>query len=212
MRPYYRDARVTLVCSLKEGLSLTAYESCSMGVPIVSADVGGQSDLVGSDVGALIPCLQDEETALENHNYSEQEINLYVDAIENILRDEALWQKMSQNAREKIVNGFTIHNMVQYFENEFTRLCHDPDACAKREKKAAALQEVYPMAADYYTMMAQAETLQNELEYSMSHAVFGLGPGQSRKDWLKQKFHAVLKNLKEYGLIYTLKKIYHKFA
>lgn len=50
VRPYYRDAKITLICSLKEGLSLTAYESCSMGIPVVSADVGGQKDLIDETV------------------------------------------------------------------------------------------------------------------------------------------------------------------
>ena len=51
MRACYKDSVLTLICSLKEGLSLTAYESLSMGVPVVSSDVGGQKDLIGKDVG-----------------------------------------------------------------------------------------------------------------------------------------------------------------
>ena len=31
MLPWYRDSAMTLICSLKEGLALTAYESLSMG-------------------------------------------------------------------------------------------------------------------------------------------------------------------------------------
>ena len=40
--------KLRLYAVLKEGLALTAYESCAMGVPVVSADVGGQKDLIDS--------------------------------------------------------------------------------------------------------------------------------------------------------------------
>ena len=101
MRSCYRDADLTLICSLKEGLALTAYESLSMGVPVVSSDVGGQRDLVGSDVGALLPLMQREED-INLTTYAPEEIRQYVDAIVPILRDASLHARLSRNARAKI--------------------------------------------------------------------------------------------------------------
>lgn len=208
VRPYYRDARVTLVCSLKEGLSLTAYESCSMGVPIVSADVGGQSDLVGEDVGALVPCLQDEANDLLEHEYSEQEVASYVQPLVRILTNDTLWERLSKAARKKIENEFTIRDMVNYFEQEFIRLCNDSRACAVRAKKAEALQVVAPMAADYYTMMAQAESWElcaNRISEGSSRSNNGIS-------WWKQKIKAVLRCWRDYGMKYTAKKIWKKIS
>ena len=54
MKLCYKDAAMTLICSIKEGLSLTAYESCAMSTPVISADVGGQRDLIDNKVGRLI--------------------------------------------------------------------------------------------------------------------------------------------------------------
>lgn len=57
----YRISDVTVNCSLKEGLALTAYESLSMGVPVISSDVGGQKELVNNDVGKIVKVVQNEE-------------------------------------------------------------------------------------------------------------------------------------------------------
>ena len=213
VRPYYRDARVTLVCSLKEGLSLTAYESCSMGVPIVSADVGGQRDLVDADVGALVTCLQDEATGIQDTQYTEEEVMSYVQPLVQILTDDDLWQKMSANARHKIENGFTIQNMVDYFENEFTRLVTDPQEIECRQKKSDALAILSPLAAEYYTMYTQAESLELHINWINSRqgvSVFAPAGGQSVWNRLRELARKTRKALKEKGLKATLKTIWHK--
>ena len=213
VRPYYRDARVTLVCSLKEGLSLTAYESCSMGVPIVSADVGGQRDLVDADVGALVPCLQNEATGIQDTQYTEEEVMSYVQPLVQILTDDDLWQKMSANARHKIENGFTIQNMVDYFENEFTRLVTDPQEIECRQKKSDALAILSPLAAEYYTMYTQAESLELHINWINSRqgvSVFAPAGGQSVWNRLRELAGKTRKALKEKGLKATLKTIWHK--
>ena len=213
VRPYYRDARVTLVCSLKEGLSLTAYESCSMGVPIVSADVGGQRDLVDADVGALVPCLQNEATGIQDTQYTEEEVMSYVQPLVQILTDDDLWQKMSANARHKIENGFTIQNMVDYFENEFTRLVTDPQEIECRQKKSDALAILSPLAAEYYTMYTQAESLELHINWINSRqgvSVFAPAGGQSVWNRLRELARKTRKALKEKGLKATLKTIWHK--
>ena len=65
MRPWYADAALTLICSLKEGLALTAYESLSMKTPVITSDVGGQAELIDSAVGRVLPLLQSEEDDLD---------------------------------------------------------------------------------------------------------------------------------------------------
>lgn len=159
VRPYYRDAKVTLVCSLKEGLSLTAYESCAMGVPIVSSDVGGQKDLMDDTVGALIPCLQEESDGILDRHYTEEEITSYVDQLQRILDNPELWSAMSKNARKKIEDGFTVDRMVHFFEEELSRLVKDPACICKRRHRSAALRDLAPLASEVYVMMMMAEKL-----------------------------------------------------
>lgn len=154
MRSCYRDSDLTLICSLKEGLALTAYESLSMGVPVVSSDVGGQRDLVGSDVGALLPLMQQEED-IDRTTYAQEEIQQYVDSIVAILGNDSLRATLSRNARSKIENGFSIENMVNTLANELETLCSDPARIAQRRALSQMLCQMPALAAEYYTIYQQ---------------------------------------------------------
>lgn len=161
VRPYYRDAKATLICSLKEGLALTAYESCSMGVPVVSADVGGQSDLIDNTVGALIPCQQKEGDDFCANSFPKAEVAQYAEAIVRLLTDSALWEKSSRNCRAKVEQAFSIDAMVAYFEKEFTRLAADASLRAARQHTADMLSALSPLAADYFTMEMQMQAAED---------------------------------------------------
>ena len=154
MRSCYRDSALTLICSLKEGLALTAYESCSMGVPVVSADVGGQGDLVGFDVGALLPLRQREED-IDLRIYDPEEIEDYVSNICRILQDKNLYAQLSANCRRKIEEGFSIEKMVASLTRELTELCTDATKRVQRHAVSAALNMMDNLATDYYTIYQQ---------------------------------------------------------
>ena len=171
VRSCYRDAKVTLVCSLKEGLSLTAYESCAMGVPVVSADVGGQKDLVDETVGALIPCAQREADSLDMRVFGEGEVGAYADAICRLLRDQDMWEKASRCCRQRILDGFTSDHMVQRFEQEFQRLASAADLARNRERVAAHLAALNPLAEELYIQEMQMQSAQDCLVCSAA------GPG-----------------------------------
>lgn len=201
VRPYYRDAKITLVCSLKEGLSLTAYESCAMGVPVVSADVGGQKDLVDNTVGALLPFLQSESEDMDGRVFPEEEIDSYADAIVKYLSDDALWEKASETCRAKIEVAFTIDKMVNYFNQEFERLVMDETLRQQRYKVAEALQLSAPLAAELYLMEMQMQSVEEyagrESKESMGskimrtlaeEGVIGLIAKALR--WIKYKIHS----------------------
>lgn len=104
----YKISDVTINCSLKEGVALTSYESLSMGVPVVSSDVGGQKELINDEVGVIVPCKQ-KENDIYMTQYKDEEISSYVDAIDKILND---LDKYKNNCRKRILEKFTIKNMV----------------------------------------------------------------------------------------------------
>lgn len=157
VRLFYKEARVSLVCSLKEGLSLTAYESCAMGVPVISSDVGGQKDLVDDSVGCLIPCGQSDNTDVGLNIFTEQEISAYATAIEELVLDDETWAEKSKNARRKIEQEFTIGVMVDYFNHELARLCKDEKHIQQREHKAQSLKGISSLVSDYYLIEAAHE-------------------------------------------------------
>ena len=154
VRPYYRDAKLTLICSMKEGLALTAYESCAMGVPVVSADVGGQKDLIDNEVGALIPYMQDEEQDFDVRTFPKAEIAAYTNAIVEVLSDDNKWNTLSQNCRCRIKESFTINTMIEKMDAEFRRIVTTPSLALDRKKKAEALKELGLLAGEIYTVNA----------------------------------------------------------
>lgn len=154
VRPYYRDAKLTLICSMKEGLALTAYESCAMGVPVISADVGGQKDLIDNEVGALIPYMQDEEQDFDVRTFSKAEIAAYTNAIVEVLSDDNKWNILSQKCRCRIKKSFTINTMIEKMDAEFRRIVATPSLALDREKKTEALKELGLLAGELYTVSA----------------------------------------------------------
>lgn len=119
VRPYYKIADVTLICSMIEGISLTAYESLSMGVPVITSDVGGQKELVDDTCGKIIKLYQDSYKDINNYNYSKQEIEDYAKAIEEVIDNNKAFKS---NCRKRILNGFTVeqmqNNMLNIIENK----------------------------------------------------------------------------------------------
>ena len=109
----YSISDITVNCSIKEGLALTSYESLSMGVPIVSSNVGGQKELITDKVGKIIELRQKEEDVY-SENYSDEEIEEYVQAINEIL-DNA--NKYKENCRKRIFYHFTISKMIEKMSN-----------------------------------------------------------------------------------------------
>lgn len=194
VRPYYMDAKATLICSIKEGLALTAYESCSMGVPVISADVGGQSDLVDNEVGALIECRQDE-AAIEKEIYEESEIQDYVDSLVEVLTNEDDWKKKSVKCRERVEQAFSVENMVETFDDELKKMLSDENTIAKRRKMSKLLAECTPMAAELYLMEMQEQCAEDTV-VANSVAL------------LQQK---VKSSVKELGYKQFIKKAYRKF-
>lgn len=140
MPSWYRDAALTLICSIKEGLSLTAYESLSMGVPVVTSDVGGQAELVDRSVGYTIPLMQDEATEYTIRKYSQDEIIQYADAIYSILSDPNQYEKMCVNARKRIVSKFSLEFMIHRLETILSQLVNDREYQEKRRVLSSALK------------------------------------------------------------------------
>lgn len=167
VRPYYKDAKVTLICSIKEGLALTAYESCAMGIPVVSADVGGQKDLIDDSVEKLIPFMQKEDKDFDSRYFSDKEIKAYSEAIVEILSDVNKWNVLSVNCRNKIEKGFTIDAMVQYFEKEFQRILLDPTMIKMRKDKSEFLKKLGMFPGELYTasLMEQGKSHPEENAY-----------------------------------------------
>ena len=142
MPPWYRDAALTLICSIKEGISLTAYESLSMGVPVVTSDVGGQAELVDESVGYVLPLMQDEATEYASRKYSRNEIGQYVNAILSMLSDQDRYERMCVESRRRIVGQFSLSIMISRLETILAEIVNNDEYREKRRELSHSLRLV----------------------------------------------------------------------
>ena len=164
MRPYYKDSALTLICSLKEGLALTAYESLSMGKPVVTSDVGGQAELIDDTVGRVLPLLQSEADELDSRTFSQEEVQMYVKAITDVLADREQYQQLCRNCRRKIEEGFSSQIMIRKLERIFGDLIRNSEKNAARIRIADCLNQFERLTEDSYMMYHLYEASQREAE------------------------------------------------
>jgi glycosyltransferase involved in cell wall biosynthesis len=157
MRPYYRDSDITLICSLKEGISLTSYESLAMGVPVVSSDVGGQKELIDQEVGQIIPLYQDETLDLNSRQFPQQEIDHYVIALMDILTlSDNERAELRKACRNRIVKDFTKDQMINQLENELYAWKNGRGQ-EKRRNVSNAIQLLPDLVDDYLALYSEFE-------------------------------------------------------
>lgn len=164
MRPWYKDAAVTLICSINEGLSLTAYESASMGVPIITSDVGGQRELVDASIGRVVPMLQSQAKDLDARSWPEEEVEGYLAAFESLFAGPDAYQKVRAACRKRVLEGFSLELMAKRMDEIFTRLLEDPMLSAKRQQTARLLAEQPALAADYLSLYVEYERQQRRMD------------------------------------------------
>ena len=165
MLPYYKDSEVTLICSLKEGLALTAYESFSMSRPVITSDVGGQAELVDEETGKVIPLMQSEEKDLDKREFPKEEVKLYAEAILDIVGDKEKSRKLRENCRKKIEDTFSSQIMIKKLEDIFERYALDEGLKEKRRKVSESLNLLGNLADDYLTVYNEIEEIENNLKY-----------------------------------------------
>lgn len=157
LRPYYKDAAITLNCSIREGLALTAFESCSMGVPVITADVGGQRELIDEETGWVLPVFQDEGNDFGKTAYTSREICQYVDALEEILGDKENYAALCVECRKRIQEKFSTKIMIEELEQSFFHYIEDSDALALRKEKAEALSKFPSVAEELMVLYHEIE-------------------------------------------------------
>lgn len=168
MRPFYKDCALTLICSLKEGLALTAYESLSMGRPVVTSDVGGQAELIDETVGCVLPLLQSEAEELDSREFSQEEIRQYADAIVGLLKDGDTYERMCAACRKKIEEGFSSQIMIRRLEEIFENLVNDSVVIEKRRTVSAELRHYLRVCNELHTLIAEIDSY--EFMYKNAYA------------------------------------------
>ncbi len=103
-----RHATLSVLPSLSEGLSNTLLESMAAGVPVVATRVGGTAEAIThGEHGLLVP--PGDEIAL-------------AEAMTAILADQQLAERLGEQARERIVERYSLERMVRDTQNLYLNL------------------------------------------------------------------------------------------
>ncbi|RKD34844.1 glycosyltransferase [Lacrimispora algidixylanolytica] len=193
MQPYYRDSFATLICSIKEGLALTAYESCSMGVPVITSDVGGQAELIDKTSGIVLPLLQSEGQDYNYSVYDEKEIQQYVKAIDHLLKDKKTYEQMCINCRKRVEADFSTEVMIQKLDGRIQELIQDVVMVKERKRRAEALRKIDAIIDDYLTVYQEVANVDSMFKEGYSLGTKSELMRIANSQWGKRIIKVVLK-------------------
>ncbi len=116
-----RQADIFVLPSVSEGMPGSVMEAMAMGLPIVGSDVPGIRELVtNGETGFLVPL---------------RDVPALAGALEVLLKNRSLCQKMGQAGQRRIRSEFSLDTMVRRYEEAYFALA---ESCSR--KPAAALQ------------------------------------------------------------------------
>ncbi len=107
-RPFFQQASVVTLSSVREGLPNVLLEAMSMGLPVAATAVGGIPDLVEPERTGLLCPPRNPEALGEN--------------IARLLADEAMRLEFGKNARQRVVERYSMEAMVRGHEAVFDRV------------------------------------------------------------------------------------------
>jgi len=108
MPELYRQADILLFPTAREGLSLSALEAMSSGLPVVTTRSASMPELIEDGQGGFL-------CGLEQVDEFAEKINLLADS-------PSLRRQMGDFNRQRIEMSFTIETMVQNYKNLFTEV------------------------------------------------------------------------------------------
>lgn len=131
-----------------EGISLAIFEAMAMRVVPVSADVGGQAELVTPDCGVLI-------------QRGPNEGNAYAQALLKLLRDRAALTRLGAAARQRLQNHFRLDQMGDRMEAVLNRAIElhqtNPRPPVSAEVAADALHRTIAFARQFEMETREAQ-------------------------------------------------------
>ena len=199
----YAISDLTINCSLKEGLALTSYESLSMGVPVISSDVGGQKELITDEVGEIIPLMQDEKD-IYLEKYNQKEINAFISAIDKVLNNLNTYK---ENCRQRIIDNFTIDKMIEKMTNIFEDVKEKTNEI--KMENAKGLKNNRNLTKELITINIKNDEVEYKwecLEYERK--IYGIAYSKEGMNYKKELLKEKLWNI---SLWRNFIKIVHKF-
>ena len=118
------DATLLMITSAYEGLALVSFEAMAVGTPQISANVGGQDELITPDIGVLI-----------KNGFGE--VNRYAHACTELLDDPNQRARMSVASKNKFTDQYSTENYVNEYSQIFELLS---ELTSRRQRETPSLR------------------------------------------------------------------------
>ena len=105
------DTNVLLVLSETEGIPLTILEAMSMGVPVISTNVGAIPEIIEDGVNGFLIESNDNQMCFN-----------FIDKIYFLKDNPEIGLLFEYSSKEKIASEYSIERMIKSYEKEFIRL------------------------------------------------------------------------------------------
>lgn len=198
----YKISDLTINCSIKEGIALTSYESLSMGVPIVSSNVGGQAELIDENTGILITCWQNEKD-IYKEEYNQEEVNDFTNAIVEILNN---LDKYKENCRKRILDNFTLKAMIKNMSKIIEDVYKEPSN--EKINNGEDLKNNINITKEFITINMMNDKIEYEWECKeYEKKVYGIAYS---KEGLNYKHELIKEQLWKFTIWRKFIKIIHK--
>ena len=198
----YKISDLTINCSIKEGIALTSYESLSMGVPIVSSNVGGQAELIDENTGILITCRQNEKD-IYKEEYNQEEVNDFTNAIVEILNN---LDKYKENCRKRILDNFTLKSMIKNMSKIIEDVYKEPSN--EKINNGEDLKNNINITKEFITINMMNDKIEYEWECKeYEKKVYGIAYS---KEGLNYKHELIKEQLWKFTIWRKFIKIIHK--
>jgi len=119
LQPCFLHFVFSILTSISEGFPYTVIESMGCGIPVVSTDVGGVKEALDESCG--FTCKPKDAEGIGA-------------AVTKLLLDRDLRKSMGINAREKVLQNFTLNTFVNEYEEAYNDLMKDKKAKSKMAK------------------------------------------------------------------------------
>lgn len=198
----YKISDLTINCSIKEGIALTSYESLSMGVPIISSNVGGQAELIDENTGILITCWQNEKD-IYKEEYNQEEVNDFTNAIVEILNN---LDKYKENCRKRILDNFTLKSMIKNISKIIEDVYKEPSN--EKINNGEDLKNNINITKEFITINMMNDKIEYDWECKeYEKKVYGIA--YSKED-LNYKYELIKEQLWKFTIWRKFIKIIHK--
>ena len=99
---------VFVLCSLKEGFPNVLLQAMAMNLPVVSANVGGCSEIIDHMKNGIL--------------YPSNDVGRFIEAIETLKTDTAFAKRLGSNAKRTVAGKFSLNRMIKKYTSYYNEL------------------------------------------------------------------------------------------